>query len=394
MRAVACIGGGDFLLSRPIVFPHGYANFGIGHGSLRAGDGFPRAADGFRRYLVEVSDLNATQCQRIDPGQKACTENVDIVDILFDCSRVAWGALSINYTMGANVGPDMYMVNFVKAGVSIHGGHEVMVHEAWLGASFYGTKNHTQGEAGSTAIEVRGNDHIVSDVIVFGGQTGVLVAGGANLVEGVHTWNDGTHAASPGHGVVISNTQSVRVLGCYLDYTALRIEGPAHMSVVDSFFLGGGTLVLAPRTDGKTLQGVVGTVITDNTWANYNMPANNTVVVDERASLFGDAPIDLIMQGNIGSSTMTPRAVTVTMSRHLPNATSWEFDFTGGLLFPHLPIVDTKYSLMADDGFPRHASRPPYGPNLQMVSVVTDVPVSGTVTITVTQGIFTTGNGW
>lgn len=52
----------------------------------------------------------------------------------------------------------------------VHGGHEVMIHEAWLGATYYGTPNHTLSEAGSTAIELIGNDHVVSDVIVFGGQ--------------------------------------------------------------------------------------------------------------------------------------------------------------------------------------------------------------------------------
>ena len=78
------------------------------------------------------------------------------------------------------------------------------------------TVNHTQTEAGSTAIELFGNDHVVSDVIIFGGQVGVHVTGGANLIEGVHTWNDATHAPSPGYGILISNTQSVRCLGVYL----------------------------------------------------------------------------------------------------------------------------------------------------------------------------------
>lgn len=383
----------DYLLSRPIVFPHGYANFGIGHGSLRAALNFPSAFAGHRRYLIEVSDLNATQCRWIDPKQKSCNENVDIVDILFDCTRVAWGGLSINSTMGANIGPDMYFVNFIKAGVTVNGGHEVMLHEAWLGATFYSTKNHTQSEAGSTAIEILGNDHIVSDVIVFGGQTGVLVTGGANLIEGVHTWNDGTHAASPGWGIVISNTQSVRILNCYLDYTALRIEGPNHISVADSFFLGGATIVLAPRTDNKLPAGVVGTVLTDNTWENFNMPTNNTVVVDERASVF-DTPIDFIMSGNIGCDSMTPKAITITKSLRKPNSTTWDFDFSGTLLFPHLPITNARYSLMADAGFVRHVSRPPNGPSLQQISVVTDAPISGTVTMTVSQGMFTAGNGW
>ena len=47
----------------------------------------------------------------------------------------------------ANVGPDIYVLNFQRAGITIHGGHEAMVHEAWLGANYFGTKNHTLLEA-------------------------------------------------------------------------------------------------------------------------------------------------------------------------------------------------------------------------------------------------------
>jgi hypothetical protein len=234
--------GGDYLISRPIVIPHGYGNFRIAHGVLRASPEFPTASG---RYLVEISDLSVEQCRAVDPKQKSCNENVGIEDVFFDCSRRAWGGLQINATMGANIGPDIYFLNFMHAGLTIHGGHESMLHEAWLGATYYGAPNHTQSEAGSVAIEVLGNDHIISDVIIFGGQIGVYVNGGANLIEGVHTWNDATHAASPGFGIVVDETQSVRVLGVYLDYTALRLVDPSHISVVDSFFLGMGTIVIA-----------------------------------------------------------------------------------------------------------------------------------------------------
>ena len=84
--------------------------------------------------------------------------------------------------MGANIGPDIYFLNFLRAGLSIHGGHEAMVHEVWAGATYYGTKNHTQTEAGSTAIEVIGNDHVLSDIVIFGGQTGVYVHGGRSKI--------------------------------------------------------------------------------------------------------------------------------------------------------------------------------------------------------------------
>lgn len=406
------LGGGDYLLSKPIVIPHGYGHFGIFGGALRAASGFPKG-----RYLLEISDLSLDECKLIDPNQKACNEDVDVVDILFDCTRIADGALLINATMGGNVGPDIYAVNFLTAGISIHGGHEVMIHEAWLGATYYHTPNHTQSEAGSTAIQIFGNDHIVSDVIVFGGQIAVHVIGGANLIEGVHTWNDGTHAQSPGYGIVIENSQSVRCLGVYLDFTALRIEGAHHISVADSFFLGGGVLVIAPRTGGSTAKPAVdGLMVMDNTWTNANMPGNDTIVIDERSGLFTDPPRDLVMNGNIGTSrnvspatgvagttgdegvshTMTARAVTVTQTLTLTKpSTRWNFNFTDMLLFPNVPIdkvVSYAWSYHTSgepEVWVNHAVLQPVG---HTVAVATDKPTTGTATVTVTQGWFTPGN--
>lgn len=174
--------GGDYLISRPIVIPHGYGNFRIAHGVLRASQDFPTERG---RYLVEISDLSIEQCRAVDPKQKSCNENVGIEDVFFDCGRRAWGGLQVNATMGANIGPDIYFLNFMHAGLTLHGGHESMLHEAWLGATYYGTPNHTQSEAGSVAIEILGNDHVVSDVIIFGGQVGLYCNGGANLIEGM-----------------------------------------------------------------------------------------------------------------------------------------------------------------------------------------------------------------
>ena len=76
----------------------------------------------------------------------------------------------------------------------------------------------------------------------------------------------------------------------YLDYTALRLVDPTHVSVVDSFFLGMGTIVVAAGNK-KTVDGLV---IVDNTWANYNMPHNRTIVVDERNGSFS-TPRDVVM---------------------------------------------------------------------------------------------------
>ena len=149
-------------LTTHVVRCAGYGNFRIAHGVLRAGPDFPTSQG---RYLVEISDFSVEQCRAADPKQKSCNENVNIEDVFFDCSRRAWGGLQINATMGANVGPDIYFLNFIHAGLTLHGGHESMLHEAWLGATYYGSPNHTQSEAGSVAIEILGNDHIIVSCI-------------------------------------------------------------------------------------------------------------------------------------------------------------------------------------------------------------------------------------
>ena len=52
---------------------------------------------------------------------------------MLDGSHVAAGGLLISTTMGANVGPDIFVVGFALNGIAVEGGHEVMLHEAWFG---------------------------------------------------------------------------------------------------------------------------------------------------------------------------------------------------------------------------------------------------------------------
>ena len=89
---------------------------------------------------------------------------------------------------------------------------------------------------------------------------GVELNGAANLLQGVHTWNDGTTAqgCTAGHGIIVEAPSS-RMLNVYLDYTALVIASgsknggwangtKSHVSVANSFFLGMGTIVLKVRS--------------------------------------------------------------------------------------------------------------------------------------------------
>ena len=185
-----------------------------------------------------------------------------------------------------------------------------------------------------------------------------------------------------------------------MDYTALVIATGAssardtgkktHVSVADSFFLGMGTIVLR-ATEAASL--VEGFVFTDNSWQNFNMPHNATVVLDERDGNFFSSVVDMVMNANIAPKPLfDAKAVTVTKELALTNATRWDFDFSDTLIFPRIGILSNSYSIEIDgDGvFARHASRKPVG---QTIAVETDVPVTAKVKMTVTQARFTAGNG-
>ena len=125
-----------------------------------------------------------------------------------------------------------------------------------------------------------------------------------------------------------------------MDYTSLVIQDPTHVSVSNSFFLGMGTIVL------KSLKGTIdGLVLTANSWANYNMPANRTIVLDERGGTPFHKVDDLVMTGNVGNDKMLPAAVTATKTLTQASSKRFEFDFSDVFLFPRLGIVSARYSI-------------------------------------------------
>ena len=81
------------------------------------------------------------------------------------------------------------------------------------------------------AILLDGNDHLLTNVIVFDfTHIGVVVNGAANILTAVHTWNGG------GIGIQV-NAHQTRLLGCYLDYNYLEVTVPEEIVVTNTFFL-------------------------------------------------------------------------------------------------------------------------------------------------------------
>ena len=176
--------GGDYLLSAPLVFPSNYSHYGLVHGTLRASAAFPRGA-----FLVEVGSAGAPCSNWGD----SCTEDASLEDLLLDGSGLAGGGVRFNAVIGVNAGPDLYVVNFTEKGVVMQGGHEVVLHESWVGSCWYTPPSacwlNASALGNATGVWVNGNDHYLDNVIVFAGQSGVVVDGAANILTAVHTWN-------------------------------------------------------------------------------------------------------------------------------------------------------------------------------------------------------------
>ena len=236
--ATVDLGGGAYLLSKPFKIPSFVGNMRVIHGSLRASASFPTSG-----YLIQVGDT--TGCTN---DQGSCNVNIGLAGLSFDGSQIAAGCVYIGDTMGAVYGPQNYAVNFTTVGLNVTGGHEVMAVQSWFGEYLYSDKRKENGTA-STAIGIQfnGNDHIANDIIVYSSKIGIHVNGAANFITGIHTWNLAT--GNGGTGILVSAPQ-VRVTSCYLDWNDLVVADPGLFTVMDSFFLCGGRIVLKAVSTG------------------------------------------------------------------------------------------------------------------------------------------------
>lgn len=357
------LGGGDYLLSKPLVIPAGYGNVRIISGTLRASSSFPPST-----YLIEIG---GKVCKN---RQKSCNENIAIQDIMLDGKQRAGGGIRINYTMGAVLGPDIFYLGFTHAGVTVQSGHEVMISESWFGQFLYDDSRKMNATA--TAIELFGNDHYVVDVVVFSSRIGLITTGGANVIEGLHTWNLATQRG--GLGIVVQSP-STRLISVYLDYNALVLRNPNHVSVSDSFFLGAGNIVLEAHGSSAKINGLS---IINSQFNNYNMPENDTIVIDERDGQFINMTQvtieDMMVNG------MYSRTTRATLSKVLVGKTV-EFDFSNVLVLPKLGFPEQSVqlrSVISGNSFARFAVRPPVESKIR---VDADESCNATLTLTVDQ---------
>jgi len=380
------LGGGEYLISQPLVVPPFFGNLHFRDGTLRADKSFPS-----NKALIEVGDVACKPKLPTgqDDGQGSCVEFVTFEDMLFDAAHIAAGGLHIAKPMGATIGPSAFFIGFKQEGIKIDGGHETMIVDTWLAECYWSQfaplmpwdKCSPEWSSKSVGIQLNGPDNYLENVIVFGfTRVGVEVNGHANVLYGVHTWNSAPlpPTFTPGVGISLGGPDSPfndhndnRVIGCYLDFNTLDMYDPSHTVVENTFFLGTHA-VLHPLSrhdqwgdaeiDGLIMRHNTYTTGTSVTLAGAFKTTKNVIINDE-----------------INAAKTTRARLSLTQT----NAKQWKFDFSKLLLFPKIDQVT--YSVSSDSTtFFQHLARTPNG---MEVIVETSIPVDATVVVEAVQAL-------
>lgn len=86
--------------------------------------------------------------------------------MLFDSSDVAAGGVRITMTMGATL-TNTFFIGFKEVGLQVNKGHEVLLAESWLAQCYWSDRSGCKQNSSSVAVQINGNDHYLSNVIVF-----------------------------------------------------------------------------------------------------------------------------------------------------------------------------------------------------------------------------------
>ena len=341
--------GGDYLVDAPLLVPSNYSNCAIAHGTLRAGAGFPPS-----RFLVEVGEPGA-YC--VNWGD-SCNENIDLEDLLLDGSQVAAGCARFTAVIGVNAGPDIFCMNFTQVGIDIEAGHEVELHESWIGSCWYTPPAacwlNASALGATTGVLINGNDHLLSQVVVFAALVGVEVNGAANIISVTHTWNTQSGAVAAAVGMQVNSWQN-RIISPYLDYVPFVCRGCAVTTVTGAFFLCAQAQFL-PDPNGYPVSGVY---FAGSEFACLGDGESDFVALPGAANYSGVQDVTIV-----GSLTDNPKSVKRSTTAQLTLSgppSAWTFDFGGRLLFPAYaaPIRSVLYSVAAADGsaapFPHYA---------------------------------------
>ncbi|KAL1537551.1 Polygalacturonase qrt3 [Salvia divinorum] len=348
--------GGNYLISRPLLFPvSGRGNLAIHGGTLTASNDFPN--DG---YLIDLSSSSNS------------TYNYEFItfrDLLLD-SSYRGGGIRVTNSLRTTI-DNCYITRFNTTGILAQGGHETYIRTSYLGQHVTAGGDSGERSFSGTAISLAGNDNTVSNVVIFSAQTGILVTGQANLISGVHCYNKAAGFGGVGIHLRLPGLTQTRIVDSYMDYTGIVAEDPVQLTVANTFFLGDAFILF------RSVKGVMsGVTVVDNMFAG----SDRGVEIVQMEGRFGE-----VDQVAVDRNAVRGMAVKTTVARARVDGEgpSWTADLRAALLFPNL-IKQVHYTFISDAAsFPRHFVR---NVSDNKVVIQSDVAVAARVYVTADQG--------
>ncbi|CAI0375787.1 unnamed protein product, partial [Linum tenue] len=325
--AVIDLQGGAYKISKPISFPpSGGGGLLVKDGSLRASRGFP--AD---RFLVEL----------LSPGNGIFYEDVRFKDVLFDSGFSGGGVLAVD-TARTQI-TSCYFLNFTTQGVLVQGGRDAFIQSCFLGQRPTVGGGVGEKDYSGTAIDLAGNDNVVTDAVIFSSAIGVVLRGQANMLRNIHTYNK--ERIFGGIGILVRAFADYnRITDCFVDYNSIVLEDPRFIQITNSFFLGYANVVL------KAVKGRLEALsITDNFFRGIDMAP-----VVELQGEFTEVRDVAVERNQAWNSTVKSTSAKTVLAR---KGTKWVADFSKVLLFPD-KIEYFQYSFLVKESsrMPIHAA--------------------------------------
>lgn len=353
--------GGYYVISRPLKLLAGRGNLMIHGGTLKASDSFP--TDG---YLIDISESTKSVPYH--------TEFVTLRNLLLDSNYRGGGILVVN-ALRTSI-DNCYITHFTTNGIFVQGGHETYVRNSFLGQHITAGADPGEKNFSGTGITLMGNDNAITDVVIFSAEIGIVIAGEANTIAGVHCYNKATVLGGTGIHLMLPGLTQTRIVHSYFDYTGIIAEDPVQLDISSCYFLGDGYVLL------RSIKGVInGVNIVDNMFSGSNTGID-IVQLDQRRCPFKQIDQVVIDRNNVNGMKLR---TTIARGTIQGNGSSWTLDFNSILLFRDLVkyVEYTLQSTSSDGSIPKHVLR---NVSNNQVLIESDVPVQARVFAMINQG--------
>jgi len=372
MGATVHLGGGEYVVASSIQIKNA-ANLRFCCGSLRAASGFESDS-----HILTIKG----------------GEDLTFDHLMLDCEHSAVGALNFDNSLRVHLS-QIYVMHFPGVGIQVTGGHEVHVSHCYLGENRWGEQQQVEVVTG-TAIQIDGQDHWISDTIIFSSLYGIVLNGGASIVTNTHIYDCGDAAVAlpqrKMEAAIFVKGKSVRLVGNYFDYNPVVLVDPVAVHVTQSLFLGG--VGVEVRSSGRNAF-VSGLQITHNEFVasgtddprpwlpiHINETAGNFAAINETAVVDNSFPV--ATYGPPQGFGVTRQSTVVRRAMRKDNDTTWSFDLSDELAFPRLGVEHVTHDVVLHSGGFVQSTVRSVGP-LGTVVVELDRPADATVYVTAVQ---------